>query len=244
MGIFPSRILGLLKEKSWGSPSVALGDGRTGYFPFPWLFFLTFPIFLVVNLPKNAPSLQLPLSCELQLFGIHPRGCNPQEWCGAGPKIQEKMSQESKLDPKILMWGGGVRLDREGAGAPIPSGFLLCRSKILQLPQHLCSSSISFLLEEHQRKFSSWKSKVCHSQAAENPCTFCNYNSQLFAAWKSNRENSGAWCLVFTCTTHSQFGILWQIWGVKEHGRDLFSSVEWEAIPEVSLLPLGKIPGH
>lgn len=84
----------------------------------------------------------------------------------------------------------------------ISSGFPLDCSKILQLPQHLCNSVFPFLFEMHQWKFSSWKSKVCHSQGAGN-----NYHFQLFAAGNPPGKISRAWCLVFTCTTHSQFGI-------------------------------------
>lgn len=87
MGIFPSRILELLEEKSRGCPSVALVDGvlkkkktktpEQVYFLLD--FFPDFSCFLEVNFPKNSLSLQLHLSCELQLVGIHPRGCNPQK---------------------------------------------------------------------------------------------------------------------------------------------------------------------
>lgn len=122
--------------------------------------------------------------------------------------------------------------------SPISSGFPLDCSKILWLPQHLCNSIIPFLFEMQQQKFSSWKSKVCHSQVAGNIIP------SFLQRGNPTGKNSRAWCLVFACTTHSQFGILWQISAVKEHERDLLSPVELRAIPKVSLLLLGKIPGH
>lgn len=110
---------------------------RTGYI-FSLIFFPDFSNFLEVSFPKNAPSLQLHLSCELQLFGIHPRDYNPQKWHGTGPKIQENMSQESKFSPKILMWGRGIRLDQEGAGArcgaPFPVDSLWIAPRFYSFP--------------------------------------------------------------------------------------------------------------
>lgn len=165
MGIFPSRILELLEEKSRGCPSVALVDGvlkkkktKTPEQVFFLLdFFPDFSCFLEVNFPKNSLSLQLHLSCELQLVGIHPRGCNPQKWCGTGPKIQENMNQEPKFGPRIQMWGRGIRLDQKGAGAscgapfPVDSLWIAPRfysfpsiSVILLFPSCLKCSSRSF----------------------------------------------------------------------------------------------------
>lgn len=144
-----------------------------------------------------------PCSCtspvSFSFLGSIPEAAIPGDDVELDLKFRRKRARSQNLVPKCWCEEEASGRSWSSMWSPISSGFPLDCSKILQLPQHH-NSVIPFLFAMHQWKFSSWKSKVCHSQVAGN-----NYNSQLFAAWKSNRKKLQS--LVLDVCLHNPFPV-------------------------------------